>query len=185
MLFKETKIGALILIFVFCLTGAEASSASTDRAYEVEASGLGSSPAGSGFHNAYGFSLGFGVMLNNAQTLQGRIDFSPLEWKRTYFGNELLYKRQVIALSSRFYKPTYSETVKFFGQVGVEVSSDKKESMDGTWVKTTSSKTNIGITPGVGIEFGIGPDVGFIISGRYHIITDSYFDLMAGIAVYF
>jgi hypothetical protein len=72
----------------------------------------------------------------------------------------------VYIVSGRYYAPTYSDIVNFFTQLGLEISSDKQENMDYTWIKTTKSETNIGITPGIGLEIGFGPNLGFIISGR-------------------
>jgi hypothetical protein len=190
---KDTmkRAGMFLLIFFICLAAisipenAKAGSASTNSKFEVDASFLYASPPASDFQGAYGGNFGFGVMLNQAKTLQGRIDFSPLQWKRGYFGNDLFYKRQVVAMSGRYYMSTYSEIIKFFTQLGVEISSDKQEHMDSTWIKTTTSETNTGITPGIGIEIGFGPNLGLIISGRYHLISDAYFDLMAGLALHF
>lgn len=178
------------LLFIVCLVisigeSAKAASASKDK-YEVDASFLYASEPLSGFNNTYGGNFGFGAMLNQAKTLQGRIDYSPLQWEQSPYGLSLNYKRQAVAVSGRYYMSTYSEIVDFFVQLGVEMSFDKKESMSATFLtKTTTSDTNIGITPGIGIEIGFGPSLGFIISGRFHFITDKYYDLGGGLAVHF
>lgn len=153
--------------------------------FEIEASGSWASPPASGFQNGSGANFGAGVMLNQEKTVQARIDFSPLQWKRSYFGSKLVYTKQAITAGIRYYMSTYSDTVKLIGQAGIEVSADKKESMVTFPNKITTKKTRMGITPGIGFEFGIGPNAGIIIMARYHIITDKYADAMAGLAVHF
>lgn len=184
-------IARLVLVALLSLatvgfeTSADAGPASTDRDFEIDLSLVGASPPASGFHKAFGANIGAGLMLNEAETLQGRIDVSPLKWDRS--SPELYYTRLSVVLSGRYYVQTYSDVTRFYLQAGVEVSFDEVESIVTPFplVKTATRETNIGVTPGFGWEIGLGPNLGLILGGRYHIITDNYFDLMAGLAVYF
>jgi opacity protein-like surface antigen len=176
----------LMLGIITSIPGAAMADSAPNRGvFEVDASGLWSTAPTAGFQDAFSGSFGFGMMLNQAKTLQGRIDYSPIDWEQVAVAGNLHYKRQSFIVSTRYYIPTYSQIIYFFGQVGIEISSDKKDSFTPSFSVQTTSKTNTGITPGLGIEFGLGPNLGFVISGRYHIITDKYFDLMAGLAVHF
>jgi opacity protein-like surface antigen len=184
---KHILFGLLLLLGMVASipSTAMAISAPDGSMFEVDASGLWSSAPTAGFQDAYSGNFGLGMMLNQARTLQGRIDYSPIEWEQVSNAGNLHYKRQSFIISSRYYIPTYSKMVNFFGQVGIEISSDKVDSFTPSFAVQTTSETNTGITPGLGVEFGLGPSLGFVISGRYHIITDKYFDLMAGLAVHF
>jgi hypothetical protein len=185
------KIIVFMLFFMFGSGAAglpaveSAQAASEGGDFEVDLSSVWASPAGSGFNKTFGVNFGSGLMLNQSRTLQGRIDVSSLRWDRTSFGNELFYERLAIVLGGRYYIPTYSQYSKFFSQIGVEASFDEKESMNTGFIKTSKTETNIGVTPGVGWQIGVGPDLRFVIAARYHLITDNYLDLMLGLAVSF
>jgi opacity protein-like surface antigen len=184
---KHILFGFLLLLGMVASipSTAMAVSAPNGSMFEVDVSGLWSSAPTAGFSNSYSGSFGLGMMLNQAKTLQGRIDYSPMQWDHDAVAGNLHYKRQSFIVSSRYYIPTYSEKINFFGQVGIEISSDRIDSFTPSFAVQTTSETNTGITPGLGIEFSLGPSLGFVISGRYHIITDKYFDLMAGLAFHF
>ena len=178
---------AMISLTILSFSGkAQAGDTSTGGIYEIDASlSLASRPK-AGYNDATSGNFGAGIMLNQSKSLQGRIDFSSFQWRQSYFDRDNLYNRKIVVIGSRYYMMTHSDLIKFFIQAGVEVSSDKQEVKNTlTGITTSTSRTTTGITPGLGFELCFGPNIGMIISGRYHVISDSYYDLMAGLAVHF
>ncbi len=49
----------------------------------------------------------------------------------------------------------------------------------------SESDINFGIVPGAGIELPINQQLGFVADARWHLITDNYFTLQAGLAYHF
>jgi len=67
-----------------------------------------------------------------------------------------------------------SPQIKLYGQLGLELSFDDKDTMDYFFRKQSNSEVNFGITPGIGLLFPITNQVYAGIGLDYHIISDGY-----------
>ncbi len=151
---------------------------------------LASSPA-SGFDTGYGVTFGFGTMLPQLnKDLQGRVEISYFTWSASEFGVDVDYTRIPIDVGGRFYLPAGSQNLKVFVQGMLELSFDKVEvavsnfPFPGT-TKASESETHLGLVPGAGIDIKLSPGLSFVADARWHIITDNYFSIQAGLAAHF
>lgn len=116
--------------------------------------------------------------------LQARVDITFLSFDGPF---STTYSRVPVTVSARYYMPT-DQTVKLYGQGGLEMSFDKVE-MAVPWFfpgfKTSESSINLGLVGGVGVDVAISPQLSFVADARLHVITDYYFTLQGGVAVHF
>lgn len=142
----------------------------------------GTAPA-SGYGSAIGFSIGGGYEIQD--NMQVRADISSFSWKQSVSGIDVKYARMPITVSGRQYYPLQNN-LKAYGQLGLEMSIDKSETVTPGYTSAffsvpaqsaSTSKTNFGITPAGGIEFAVTPQISVGGGVAYHIITDSYFTL--------
>jgi hypothetical protein len=162
-------------------------SSSSQQDTEVDGSlAIASAPA-SGFDTGFGVTFGVGMMLPQInRDLQGRIELSYFEWSASEFGVDVTYTRVPIAAGGRFFLPTQSGNLKVFVQGMLELSFDKVEVSNFPFPGTASeSETHLGLVPGAGIELKINPSLSFVADARWHLITDDYFTLQAGLAAHF
>jgi opacity protein-like surface antigen len=153
---------------------------------EVDASLVWAS-APSGFDSTIGLTIGGGVMLPQIdKNLQARVDITFLSYDGSFFGTDLTYSRVPITVSGRYYIPT-DQTIKVYGQGGLEMSFDKVEAgVPGfPGLKTSESSIDIGLVGGVGVDVAITPQLSFVADARLHLITDSYITLQGGVAIHF
>ena len=187
---KRFVLIALTALIVSSITAtAFAKSARSSSSQDVEVDGslaVASAPA-SGFDTGVGVIFGFGMMLPQiSKDLQGRVEFSYYEWSATRFGLDVTYKRLPVDLGGRFILPTQSGNLKVFIQGMLEISFDTVEVSNFPFPGTTSkSESHLGLVPGAGIELKINPNLGFVADARWHLITDNYLSLQAGLAYHF
>jgi hypothetical protein len=118
--------------------------------------------------------------------LQGRIELSYFQWSASEFGVDVTYTRVPIAAGGRFYLPTQSGSLKVFVQGMLELSFDKVEVSNFPFPGTASeSETHLGLVPGAGIDIRLSPGLSFVADARWHLITDDYFTVQAGVAAHF
>ncbi len=163
-----------------------AGSSSSQPGMEVDGSlVLASSPA-SGFDTGYGVTFGFGTMLPQLnRDLQGRVEISYFTWSASEFGVSVDFTRIPIDVGGRFYLPVGSQNMKVFVQGMAELSFDTVEANVPFFGKTSASETHFGIVPGAGIDIKLSPGLSFVADARWHIITDDYFTIQAGVAAHF
>jgi hypothetical protein len=172
---------------VLCSMTTTAFAKSPSQDVEVDGSlAIASAPA-SGFDTGFGVTFGVGMMLPQInRDLQGRIELSYFEWSATEFGVDVTYTRVPIAAGGRFFLPTQSGNLKVFVQGMLELSFDKVEVSNFPFPGTASeSETHLGLVPGAGIELKINPSLSFVADARWHLITDDYVTLQAGLAAHF
>ena len=154
---------------------------------EVDASLVWASAPTSGFDSTIGLTIGGGVMLPQIdKNLQGRVDITFLSFDGSVFGTDVTYSRVPITVSGRYYIPT-QQTVKVYGQGGLEMSFDKVETANPLFpgLKASASDINLGLVGGVGIDVAITPQLSFVADARLHLITDSYITFQGGVALHF
>ena len=179
-------ITAAVLLALSAGTQAFAKSEQMGNA-EVDASLVWASAPASGFDSTIGLCIGGGTMVD--KDIQARVDLTFLTWSESFFGADLDYSRTPITVSGRYYVPMEQNDLKVFVQGGLELSFDKVEvampDFFGGYVKASESDVHLGITPGAGLDFAIAPQLSIVADVRWHIITDSYFTLQAGVAYHF
>ncbi len=182
--FALITLAALIVCSITATAFAKSAGSSSSQDVEVDGSlAMASAPA-SGFDTGFGVTFGFGTMLK--KDLQGRVELSYYEWSATEFGVDVTYKRVPVDIGGRFFLPTQSGNLKVFVQGMLEVSFDTVEVSNFPFSGTASeSETRLGLVPGAGIELKINPRLSFVADARWHIITDDYFSLQAGLAYHF
>jgi opacity protein-like surface antigen len=153
-----------------------------------------SAEAFEGFGGAFGFGLGTQYDLTKfsrkLDKFYGRFDINRYSYSEEIFGIELKASRMPFFLGARYMHSLKPVTI--FGELGLELSFDSLEvatsatslsSFDpitflpiysSTSMKAEASETNYGITPGVGVLYGITNKVYAGLNIRYHIISDAY-----------
>ncbi len=162
-------------------------SSSSQPDMEVDGSLVLASAPASGFDTGYGVTFGFGTMLPQLnRDLQGRVEISYFTWSASEFGIDVDYTRIPIDVGGRFYLPAGSQNLKVFVQGMVELSFDTVEVSNYPFPGTASaSETHLGLVPGAGIDVKLSPGLSFVADARWHIITDNYFTIQAGVAAHF
>jgi Outer membrane protein beta-barrel domain len=185
--FALIALAALIVCSITATAFAKSAGSSSSQNVEVDGSLVLASAPASGFDTGFGVTFGFGMMLPQInKDLQGRIELSYVEWSATELGVDVTYKRVPVDIGGRFYLPTQSGNLKVFVQGMLEVSFDRVEVSNFPFSGTASeSETHLGLVPGGGIELKINPSLSFIADARWHLITDDYVTLQAGLAYHF
>lgn len=141
-----------------------------------------SEPRG-GFDDTFGLAVGGNLDLTKSFSapqnieIQGRASLGYYNWDDDVAGVELEYRRIPLFLGGRVLTPVAPQ-LKLYGQLGLEVSFDKREFLGGS-----DSDVHVGLTPSVGLivpltnQFYVGADLG------WHIVKDDYVTL--GVAVGF
>ncbi len=148
--------------------------------YELDAS-IGPATGPGDYDSGVGINFGAGYMLRSTdKNLQARFDISFYEFKHDFPWGSGTYTRVPFTFSARYYLPI-EEKLRAFGQAGLEISIDNFD----TFEHESKSELNVGIAPGVGIEYFVNPRVSIFALGVAHLISDSYFSLQFGVATHF
>jgi len=185
--FALISLAALIVCGMTATAFAKSAGSSSSQDVEVDGSLAVASAPASGFDTGFGVTFGFGMMLPQInKNLQGRIELSYYEWSATEFGDDVTYKRVPIDIGGRFFLPTQSGNLKVFVQGMLEVSFDTVEASTFPFPGTSSeSEAHLGLVPGAGLELKFNPRLSFVADARWHLITDDYLTLQAGLAYHF
>ena len=116
--------------------------------------------------------LGLDVASKNAE-FQGRVSLGYYDWDKDAPGTTLDYQRVPLFLGARVLT-SLAPQVKLYGQLGLELSFDDKDSFNSSFGKQSDSELNVGITPGIGLLFPISNSFYSAIRFDYHIISDDY-----------
>jgi len=171
---------AFVLVFT-ALVSAHAYAAGAPGEISFDLSGNWASEPSSGFDDTFGVELGANVDLKrlgmhiDSKTfdVQGRVSLSYYNWDQSVPGNTLDYTRIPLFVGARALT-SLSPQIKLYGQLGLELSFDDKDTMDYFFRKQSNSEVNFGITPGIGLLFPITNQVYAGIGLDYHIISDGY-----------
>ena len=185
--FALITLATLIVCSITATAFAKSAGSSSSQNVEVDGSLAVASAPASGFDTGFGVTFGFGMMLPQInKDFQGRVELSYYEWSATEFDVDVTYKRVPVDIGGRFFLPTQSGNLKVFVQGMLEISFDAVEVSNFPFPGTSSeSETHFGFVPGAGIELKINPSLGFVADARWHLITDDYLTLQAGLAYHF
>lgn len=154
------------------------SAAPAGSGISIDLSGNYASEPDGGFGGTFGLELGGNVDLTKSfdapksLEIQGRASLSYYNWDDTVLGQELEYRRIPLFVGGRVLTPIAPQ-LKLYGQLGVELSFDKKEH----FASGSDNDTHLGLAPGVGVivplsnQFYVGGDLG------WHITKDNYVTL--------
>jgi len=160
------KVIFIAVLTAFIISGtAYAKEISLDFAgtYATEpASGFGAT-LGLGMGGDFGwtlFSKGSGTRADNyLKNIKFRADIHYYTWDDTVAGVDISMNKA---------------GWEVFGEAGLEVSLDEAEAVNGLGQKVSNDETNGGVSIGGGIRYNFTDKVFGGISGRHHIISDSY-----------
>ncbi len=170
---------------VFAKSARTSASTSVQGDFEIDGSVAFATGPGS-FSDGYGINFGAGYMLSNVdKNLQARVDLAYYNFSYTYpgFGYSLSYTRVPVTFSARYYFPI-NDKFRAFAQAGIEASYDSYDFVVGG-ARESTSKFNLGISPGGGIEFFLSPKASLFAVARAHMISDDYLTMQFGGAFHF
>lgn len=198
------KVAVVILLFSVVFAGTafaqQKKSATMKRSTGVSVDGfigLGTEPAddlGSTIGLGVGASLdleAFGADFADAENMQVRADISYFKWEEDMFGVDVSLRRIPVFGGVRyFFTPEAgrrASDVGLYGEGGLELSFDEAEAAVCVpflgCVSGSSSEINLGITVGGGVEMPVAENMYIGANLRYHLISDSYFTIMASFGV--
>jgi opacity protein-like surface antigen len=108
--------------------------------------------------------------------LQLRGDITYYNWDYDVLGINLSVTRVPVFVGGRYFLPIQDNSkVDVYVEGGLELSFDNVETALPFGIgKVSSSDINLGVTPGVGIEFPLQSNLVLGANARYHLISDSY-----------
>lgn len=195
----------LAMISMLLVLGLAASAFAAKGDKELDFSvGFATAPA-SGFDTGWGLNVGGGYeFLDNftpsiaGDTLQLRGDIAYHSWSQDFsaFGTKatLDYNRVPVTASCRYYYPIKQvKNLRVFGQAGLEISFDSIDTavavpnFSGGFnvVKQSSDETNVGVTPGVGVEYLLNRQIFVGANMKEHIISNPYFTMQGSVGFRF
>ena len=158
--------------------------------------GFATAPYGN-YDLGWGFNVGGGYeFFDNftpgisGDTLQIRGDIGYHTWSASEFGVDVTASRVPVTVSCRYYFPIKQvKSLRVYGQAGLEVSFDDVEASAPVFVgpalKVSSSSTNVGLTPGGGIEYMLNQQLFVTADLKEHLISNPYFTMQGGIGFHF
>ncbi len=182
------KRAAIVFIAVLLMLTGAAFAADRDASIEGFA-GIGTEPANE-FGTGFGLGVGLNVPFNSVfqvsnprgtKDLMLRADVSYFFWEEDILGIDFEFTRIPLFLGARYFIPTdkiRASGLGIFGEAGIELSFDEFDVP--TPLGTVSDdEVNFGIPVGFGIQYYVSEGAYFGLSGRLHLISDSYFNLVA------
>lgn len=140
----------------------------------------------SGIGSGFGVSLGGGMEFMEVSAIKGSIlqlrgDVGYNRWKK----DPVTLTRIPISAGARLYMPVDAvKGLRAYGEASLELSMDEAEAeMFG--IKASSSETNFGLSPAVGLEFAVAPNINLGAAVKYHIIDSGYLNASVGIGYKF
>lgn len=182
---KRIVITLVAALFILCLgipsyATYPNSYGATTGLYEFDGS-IGPASGPGNYDSGFGINFGGGYNLKEIdENLQARVDLSFYQFTHDFPWGSGTYTRFPFIISARYYVPIV-EKLRVFGQAGLETSIDSYDS----WANQKKSEVNVGITPGVGVEFFVNPKVSIFALALEHLISDSYFTMQFGVATHF
>lgn len=198
------KVAVVLLLFSFVFAGTalagQKKGATMQKGSGLSVDGflgLGTEPI-SGFGTAIGFGAGasldlaaLGADVADAENMQLRADISYFKWEEDVFGQEISIRRIPVFAGMRyFFTPEAGMRATepgVYGEGGLELSFDEVESafcLPFFGCSTASaSEVNLGIAVGGGVEMPVAENMYIGANLRYHLVSDSYFTIMASFGV--
>ena len=140
---------------------------------------------GTAFGPNFGVNIDYGVFIKSqsASNITGnikfRIDLGYYKHTDSVYGNNVNYTRIPVFVGGRYFFSQFNE-LAFYGEGGLEISSDSRESgysFNGRNYKSSYSETRTGIAAGAGLTFNINPKLYVGANARLHSVSDNFFTL--------
>src|SRR6266702_133635 len=189
---KRRKLVTILAASALFTLGLAATSFAAKGDREIDFSvGLATSPE-SGADNGFALSVGGGYELLEIKaikgsTLQVRGDLGYSRWEGSESGK---FTRVPLSAGARLYVPIEAvRKLRVYGEASLELSFDKSDVTVNSPIFVTPgvshSDTNVGLVPGVGVEYVVAPNI-FVVGGlRHHIIDHSYLTVTGGVGFKF
>lgn len=140
-----------------------------------------------------GWGLNFGggyefhqISASRNDTLQLRGDIGYNSWSGDGPGYELDFNRLPVSAGCRYYYPIRQvKNLRVFGQASLELSFDSIDEVGINFFKDSDDEVNLGLTPGVGVEYLLNNEMFVHAEMKEHLISDPYFTMHGGIGVRF
>lgn len=176
----------LTVLYVVLLAAAGQASAATKGTGGVAVDGslvFATAPESS-FDSTVGIGVGATIDLserintsrNVAMSLRG--DMTYFAWDGDVYGIDLTYKRLAFFGGPRLYFPLGGKSaITPYVEGGLELTYDTVDVALPPFNRTSRSELNLGLAGGGGVEFALADRLKFGVSGRVHIISDSFLSL--------
>lgn len=188
---KKSKIVRILAASALFTLGLAATSFAAVGDKEVDFSvGLSTAP-NSAFDTGFNLSAGGGYEMLKIQaikgsTLQIRGDIGYNRWEDSEFGNDFTFTRVPVSVGARLYVPIEAvKGLRVYGEASLELSFDEVDLPSFGLGASSHSETNVGLVPGVGVEFSVAPNI-FVRGGlKHHLIEDGYLNASVGVGFTF
>jgi opacity protein-like surface antigen len=156
---------------------------------------------GASFDTGWGLTVGGGYELMEISAFRGSIlqvrgDIGYNKWSKSVdvggANVDLKLTRIPISAGARVYVPLEAvNNLRLFGEASLELSMDKAETGDvtipgfGVVPGESSSETNFGLSPAVGLEYAVTPNINVGALLKYHIIDSAYLTGSIGVGYKF
>jgi len=143
-----------------------------------------------------GWGLNFGggyeflqLSATRNDTLQIRGDIGYESWSGDFHGfgfdEDVDFSRVPVSVGCRYYYPIKQvKNLRVFGQASLELSFDSIE-VGTPFGKVSDDETNVGVTPGAGVEYMLNKNIFVQAQMKEHLISDPYFTMQGGIGFRF
>ncbi|WP_243373177.1 outer membrane beta-barrel protein [Geotalea sp. SG265] len=127
---------------------------------------------------------------NRNDTLQIRGDIGYESWSGHFSGfgidTDLDFSRVPVSVGCRYYYPIKQvKNLRVFGQASLEISFDSWDDWNILNGKFSHDETNVGVTPGAGIEYMLDKNIFVQAQMKEHLISAPYFTMQGGIGFRF
>lgn len=133
-----------------------------------------------GLGGQFGATAGVGYEL--PKNFQGRVDVSYFRSSTTVDDMNVTGTRVPIDVGARYLYPVKEVNLIAYAQGALEVSFDHWTPANGL---PSTSATRVGALIGAGAEYALDPQWGAVLNLQYHIIEDSFFSTVIGMAYHF
>lgn len=179
------KRAVLVFIAVFLILGGTAFAANRGPSFEGFL-GIGTEPdddLGLGYGLGVGFNLPFDDVFHvsnprSVENLMIRTDITYFHWEDEVtvgpFTVDVEFTRVPVFFGVRYFMPSgviKAQNLGLFVEGGFELSFDGGDTPD--------DEVNLGFPVGFGMQYQVNPTTYLGLSGRLHLISDSYFSLLA------
>lgn len=115
-----------------------------------------------------------------------RADMTYFDWSGSYYGIDVSYKRMMFFGGPRLtFLPGGRSNIAPYLEGGLELGYGTAEVAVPGLGKSSATDINLGLAGGGGVDFELAKNVKLGVSGRLHLITDSFLTLAVTLGVAF
>ncbi len=115
-----------------------------------------------------------------------RADMTYFNWDGNFYGIDVSYQRFMFFGGPRLtFQPGGSSTISPYVEGGLELGYGRSEVAVPGLGKASATDINLGLAGGGGVDFALARNVKLGVSGRLHLISDSFLTLAVTLGVAF